>query len=67
MTGNNAVHPRQIDLKDDRDMAAALFGLLNYIVEQQITQAKELDIIYGALPASSLEQIKQRDIPPPST
>jgi hypothetical protein len=65
VTGNNAVHPGQIELKDNREMAIGLFGLLNYIVEQQITQPKELDAIYGSLPASSLEQIERRDTPPP--
>jgi hypothetical protein len=61
VTGNNAVHPGQIDLTDNRDTAVALFGLMNYIVEQQITQAKELDAIYEALPESSLSQIEKRD------
>ncbi len=63
VTGNNAVHPGQIDLRDDRDRAVALFSLLNYIVEQQITQPKELDAIYGSLPASSRAQIEKRDAP----
>lgn len=63
VTGNNAVHPGLIDLTDDRDRAVALFSLLNYIVEQQITQPRELDAIYGSLPASSLEQIERRDAP----
>ncbi len=61
VTGNNAVHPGQIDLTDNRDTAVALFGLMNYIVEQQITQAKEQDAIYEALPESSLSQIEKRD------
>ncbi len=45
--GNNAVHPGQLDLSDDRDTATALFALLNYIVEQMITRPKELESIYG--------------------
>lgn len=61
VTGNNAVHPGQIDLTDDLDRAVALFGLMNYIVEQQITQPKELNAIYDALPQSSLSQIEERD------
>lgn len=62
--GNNAVHPGQIDLRDDRDMAVSLFGLLNYIVEQQITRPKHLRAIYESLPASSLAQIQKRDSNP---
>jgi Domain of unknown function (DUF4145) len=61
VTGNNAVHPGQIDLSDDRERAVALFGLMNYIVEQQITQPRELASIYEALPESSREQIEKRD------
>jgi hypothetical protein len=59
--GNNAVHPGQIDLSDDRETAITLFGLLNFIVEQQITRPKELQAIYGQLPASALGQIQERD------
>lgn len=61
VTGNNAVHPGQIDLNDNRGMAVALFGLMNYIVEQQITRPRELDSIYQSLPESSREQIERRD------
>jgi len=59
--GNNAVHPGQLDLTDDRDTAVALFGLLNFIVEQQITRPRELAAIYGSLPASALTAIQKRD------
>jgi hypothetical protein len=62
--GNNAVHPGQIDLRDDRDTALALFGLLNFIVEQQITRPKELASIYGSLPAGALAQIQKRNSTP---
>jgi hypothetical protein len=59
--GNNAVHPGEIDLKDDRDTAAALFGLVNFIVEQRISQPKKLASLYGSLPAGSLAAIQKRD------
>jgi hypothetical protein len=61
ITGNNAVHPGQIDLNDNRDIAVAIFGLMNYIVEQQITRPKELESIYQSLPQSSRDQIAKRD------
>jgi hypothetical protein len=61
ITGNNAVHPGLIDLNDNRDIAVAIFGLMNYIVEQQITRPKELESIYQSLPQSSREQIAKRD------
>jgi hypothetical protein len=61
ITGNNAVHPGQIDLNDNRDIAVAIFGLMNYIVEQQITRPRELETIYQSLPESSRQQIEERD------
>jgi len=59
--GNNAVHPGQMDLKDKPEWAIALFKLLNMIVEQMITQKKELESLYSALPDSALEAISKRD------
>jgi uncharacterized protein DUF4145 len=59
--GNNAVHPGQIDLKDDKDTAISLFQLLNVIVERCITVNKKIDEMYGALPTGALEAIKKRD------
>lgn len=43
VTGNNAVHPGQLDIVDNNDIAARLFGLLNFIVDTMITQPKQID------------------------
>ena len=59
--GNNAVHPGEIDLKDDRETAIALFELLNMIVEVMITQPKKVDQIYGKIPRGAKEAIEKRD------
>lgn len=59
--GNNAVHPGQIDLKDDVTTACALFDLLNMIVEVMITQPKKVDGIYDKIPDELQEAIKKRD------
>ena len=40
--GNNAVHPGQIDLRDDRATAERLFDLLNVIVERMISVPKHV-------------------------
>jgi hypothetical protein len=61
--GNNAVHPGQMDLRDDKDTAIALFGLLNFIVEQMIERPKELQAIYSKLPLSAVAAIQKRDAP----
>jgi len=59
--GNDSVHPGQIDLKDDRETAMSLFGLINFIVEKQIAEPKQITAIYNNLPKSSRDAIKKRD------
>jgi hypothetical protein len=59
--GNNAVHPGQIDLKDDKETAISLFQLLNVIVERCITINKKIDELYEGLPPNALAAIKKRD------
>ena len=59
--GNNAVHPGQIDLNDDRGVAATLFRLINFVVEQMITRRKEIQDIYSLLPEPSRAAIAKRD------
>ncbi|MFM2476405.1 DUF4145 domain-containing protein [Celerinatantimonas sp. MCCC 1A17872] len=60
--GNNAVHPGQINLDDNADIAQKLFGILNFIAEELITKPKELDDLYADLiPPDTQDHIKQRD------
>ncbi len=58
--GNNAVHPGQIDLRDDPGVAGTLFELLNVICEYTVTQPKKVAEIYSKLPAGQREAIKKR-------
>jgi hypothetical protein len=59
--GNNAVHPGQIDLKDDRKTAESLFRLMNLIAEKMISEPKHVDEVYALLPDSAKAAIKKRD------
>ena len=59
--GNEAVHPGQIDLNDDIEIAKSLFKLINIVAEKMITEIKELDEIYNSLPESKRAQIEKRD------
>ena len=59
--GNNAVHPGQIDIKDDHDTATKLFSLVNFIAEKMIAEPREIEKLYGKLPESAREQIEDRD------
>src|SRR3989304_6593930 len=55
--GNNAVHPGELDLKDDTNIANALFDVLNLIVESMITQPRRVKELYGRLPQGAVDAI----------
>ena len=59
--GNNAVHPGQIELKDDRVTAEKLFGLVNLITEIMISQPKHVGAMFDSLPEAVREGIEKRD------
>lgn len=61
VTGNDAVHPGQIDV-DNPEIVSSLFELLNIIVEYMIAMPKRVSGIYSALPAQTLAAIQKRDI-----
>ncbi len=42
--GNDAIHPGQIDLKDDQSTSHALFALVNEITQEMISKPKRLKI-----------------------
>lgn len=60
--GNNAVHPGQIDLTDNKDIAISLFKLMNIIVEKIITEPREIEEIYETIPESAKKGINVRDV-----
>jgi hypothetical protein len=59
--GNEAVHPGELDLRDDPELAASLFSLVNLIVENRITNEKRIAEIYAKLPAEKVAAIEKRD------
>lgn len=60
--GNKAVHPGQIAFDvDDKSTAETLMKLLNIISERLITEPKEIDGIFDALPQSVKDSIEKRD------
>lgn len=59
--GNNAVHPGEMDLKDDTETASALFDLLNFIVEDQIARPKKRKALFERLPEGARDAIRRRD------
>lgn len=61
VVGNESLHPGQLDMKDNREVAAKLFTLINSIAHSLITHPKELDALYEELPQSKLKEIEKRD------
>lgn len=60
--GNNAVHPGQLDLKDDKPTTLRLFNLVNLIVESQISTPKHIVEMYeSVMPQSNRDAIAKRD------
>lgn len=59
--GNSAVHPGQIDLRDDRATAETLFRLLNLIVDKTISEPKHVAEVYASLPVGAVKAIEKRD------
>jgi hypothetical protein len=59
--GNNAVHPGEIDLRDDQVTAASLFQLVNVIAESMISQPKAIAEMFSKLPEGAKEGIAKRD------
>lgn len=63
--GNEAVHPGQIDLRDQPEIAQSLFQLVNIIADALITHPKHIAATYATLPAGKLAGIVARDAPKP--
>lgn len=59
--GNNAVHPGELDLSADIDTAIAIFELINFIIEEQITKKKKIASLFDKLPAGAKAAIAKRD------
>ena len=59
--GNESVHPGTLDMEDDLETAITLFGVLNFIVDQRISQPKKVAALYVNLPPDKLAGIANRD------
>jgi hypothetical protein len=60
--GNNAVHPGQIDVDDNKDVALKLFKILNMIADDMITKPKEMENLYNdIIPDEIKNHINDRD------
>ncbi len=61
VVGNESVHPGEIDLNDNKDIAVQLFNLVNLICDQMITHPNKVKELYAGLPKNKLDGITARD------
>jgi hypothetical protein len=59
--GNEAVHPGQIDLRDDGATATELFDIVNIIADVMITQPLRIKNLYGKIPPNKRAGIEERN------
>ena len=61
VVGNNAVHPGEMDLRDDRTTAERLFELVNLIADVLISQPRHVAAMYDSLPEGARVAVERRD------
>lgn len=62
VTGNNAVHPGEMDLDDDdQEIALSLLTVINLIVEEMILIPNQIQELYNASPERDRNNIAKRD------
>ncbi|KYG27120.1 DUF4145 domain-containing protein [Bacillus gaemokensis] len=59
--GNNAVHLGELDLSADVETAVAIFELINFIIEEQISKKMKIASLFEKLPAGAKAAIERRD------
>lgn len=61
VVGNNSVHPGEMTVDDQPETVHALFGLINLIVDNQITQPKQVGALFDRLPEGARNAVEKRD------
>ncbi|WP_176586108.1 DUF4145 domain-containing protein [Priestia megaterium] len=61
VVGNDAVHPGELDIRDDQETAIHLFELINFLVQERITRPKIINNFYQKLPQAKRDGIEKRD------
>jgi hypothetical protein len=57
--GAHAVHPLELDLRDDTETVGGLFALLNLIIEERIARPAKLQEMYDRLPEAAPGSYRQ--------
>jgi hypothetical protein len=61
VTGNNAVHPGELDIADNAEIVSTLARLVNVIAENRISIPKKVGALYDGLPESAREAAEKRN------
>lgn len=61
VTGNNSVHPGEMNIDDNDDICSRLFSMLNFIVDRMIIQPKKIEEAFEFLPENAKAAIDKRD------
>lgn len=61
VVGNNSVHPGEMTVDDQPETVHALFGLINLIVDNQITQPNQVGALFDRLPEGARNAVEKRD------
>ncbi len=61
VVGNNAVHPGEMNIEDQPQTAQALFGLVNLIVDNQISQPRHVSSLFDSLPDGAKSAVEKSD------
>ena len=61
IVGNDAVHPGEINIDDNQQLAVAMFELMNIIIEKMIIEPKRIDELYNLMPQEKIQGIRKRD------
>ena len=59
--GDEAVHPGEISIDDNIEIAYAMFRLMNIIVEKMIVEPQEINELFEMMPSEKKDGIKNRD------
>jgi len=61
VVGNEQVHPGTLDVRDNPEIAAKLFALVNFIVDDLISKPRVIAELYSQIPEPKLKSIENRD------
>jgi hypothetical protein len=65
ITGNCAVHPGELVVDDNLELATKLFQLINLVAFHLITAPKQIDALYEAMPQGARDAVEKRDTKKP--